>query len=167
MEFITSNGQKISREAILMVILVTGGVGEGNMGKVTTFCCHGQVKMEASDALSALYQCDSLEPSVVLVRRYTNIPYIPWGSSCLPYLDESTLCRGTSSAQFPLDQLCIHRLLPFLDTEVVFPQEVGEMGLKMCPPIQPIFTISPFIGTSALSKKRAHRWREDWAFTQP
>ena len=44
---------------------------------VNTFCCHDQVKIEASEALSALCQCDSLEPSVVVVRRYTNTPYIP------------------------------------------------------------------------------------------
>ena len=34
-------------------------------------------KMEASNALSALCQCSSLETSVVVVRRYTNTPYIP------------------------------------------------------------------------------------------
>ena len=36
---VSSNGQKISGEAIPMVILVTDGVGEGNLGMVTTFCC--------------------------------------------------------------------------------------------------------------------------------
>ena len=66
MEFITHNGQKISREAISMAILVTDGVGEGNLGMVTTFCCPDQAKMEASEVLSALHQCDSPEPSVVV-----------------------------------------------------------------------------------------------------
>ena len=60
-----------------MVILIRDGVEEGDLGMVTTFCCHDQVKMEASDALSVLHQCDSPELSVVVVRRYTNTPYIP------------------------------------------------------------------------------------------
>ena len=34
-EFVTSSGQKISGEAIPVVILVTDGVGEGNLGMVT------------------------------------------------------------------------------------------------------------------------------------
>ena len=119
---------------------------------------HNQAKMESSNALSALCQCNSTEPSVVVVSRYTNNPYIPWGSSCLLYLDVSTLSQGTSSAHFPLDWLCLCRLLPFSDTEVVLPQEEGEMGLKVFPyflhwPLSPI-------------RKRAHRQREDWAFTQ-
>ena len=104
-----------------MVILVTDGVEEGNLGMVTTFCHHNQAKMEASNAFSALHQCNSLEPSVFVVRRFTNTPYIPQGSSCLPYLDMNTLSEGASSAQFPLDQLYLHRLLPFPDTEVVLP----------------------------------------------
>ena len=73
MEFITCNSQ-ISRDATPMAILITDGVGEGILGMVTTFCCNDQVKMEASDALSALCQCDSLKPSVVVVGRYTNTP---------------------------------------------------------------------------------------------
>ena len=58
-EFITNNGQKISGEAIPMVVLVMDGVGEGNLGMVTTFCHHDQAKVEASEVLSALCQCDS------------------------------------------------------------------------------------------------------------
>ena len=77
MKFVTSNGQKVNGEAILMVILVIDGVGEGNLGMVTTFCHHDEAKMEASDAISALCQWDSPEPSVVVVRRYTNTLYIP------------------------------------------------------------------------------------------
>ena len=67
------------------MILVTDGVGEGNLGMVTIFFCHNQAKMEASDAVSALHQCNSLQSSVVVVRKYTNTPYIPQGSSHLPY----------------------------------------------------------------------------------
>ena len=88
---------------------------------VTTYCHHDQAKLEASAALSALHQCDSLEPSVVIVRRYTNTPYIPQGSSCLLYLDVSTISGDASFAQFPLDWLNISKLLPFSDTEVVLP----------------------------------------------
>ena len=109
-EFINNNGLKISREAIPMAILVTDGMGEGNLGMVTTFCCHNQAKMEASNSLSALHQCDSLKPSVVVVRRYTNTPYILWGSTHFLYLDVSTLSGGASSTQFPLDWLHLCRL---------------------------------------------------------
>ena len=124
---------KISGEAIPMAILVTDGVGEENPGMVTTFCHLDQAKMEASSALSALHQCDSLEPSVVVVRRYTNTPYIPRRFSHFLYLDISTLSGGTSSAQFPLGQLCLCRLLPYSDTEVVLPWEEGEVGLHVFP----------------------------------
>ena len=77
-EFMTHTGQKISGEATPMLILITDGVGEGNLGMVTTLCHHEQAKMEASDALSVLHhQCNSPEPNKVVVRRYTNTPYIP------------------------------------------------------------------------------------------
>ena len=52
-EFITSNSQKISEEAIPIVIVFKDGVGEGHLGMVMVFCCHDQAKMEASDTLSA------------------------------------------------------------------------------------------------------------------
>ena len=132
-EFITNNNCNLSGEAVPMVILDMDGVGEGNLGMVTPFCCHNQAKVEAFKALSALCQCDSLEPSVVVVRRYTNSPYIPQGSFSFLYLDISTLSGGTSSTQFPLDQLCLHRLLPYSNTEVVLPWEEGEEELKVYP----------------------------------
>ena len=74
MEFVTSNGPKISGEVAPMAILVTDGMGEGYLGMVITFCCHDQAKLEASDALSALHQHYLMEPSVVVVRRYTTLP---------------------------------------------------------------------------------------------
>ena len=55
MGFITCTSQKISGEATPMVISITDGVGEGNMGMVTTFCHNNQAKIEASDALSTLH----------------------------------------------------------------------------------------------------------------
>ena len=116
-----------------MVILVTDGVKEVNPDMVTTFCHHDQSKMGVSNALSALHQHNLLEPSVVVLQRYTNTPYIPQGSSHLPYLDMNTISRGASSAQSPLDQLHLCRSLPFSDTKVVLPQEEGEMGLKVFP----------------------------------
>ena len=60
-----------------MAILVTDWVEEENLGMVTTFCHHDQAKVEASEALTALHQHDSLEPSVVGVRRYPNSPFLP------------------------------------------------------------------------------------------
>ena len=73
-EFITNNSQKISGEAVDMVILITDRVGERNLGMLTTFCHHDQAKVEVSEILPALYQHDSLEPSVVVVRMFTNSP---------------------------------------------------------------------------------------------
>ena len=63
----------------------------GYLGMVNTFCCHDQVKMEATDALEALCQCNSPEPSADVVRQYTSTLYIPRGTSRLLYLDVSTL----------------------------------------------------------------------------
>ena len=51
MEIITNNGQKMSEGAVPMVILVMNGLAEGNLGMVTTFWCHDQAKVEASEAL--------------------------------------------------------------------------------------------------------------------
>ena len=111
-----------------MATLVTGGVGEGNLGMVATFCCHDQVKMEASDALSTLCQCDLLELSMVVVWRYTNTPIFLEGLP-ISSIWMWALSWGTSSAQFP--HLC--RLLPFSGTEMLLPCEEGEVGLKVCP----------------------------------
>ena len=59
-----------------MAILITGGVGKESLSMVIVFCHHDQNKMEGSDTLSALHQYNSPVPSVVVVRRYTNTPYI-------------------------------------------------------------------------------------------
>ena len=134
MEFMTHTSQKVSGEATPMVILITDGVGEENLGMVTTFCYHYQAKMEASDVLCTLWQCNSVGPSMVVVKRYTNIPYIPGGTSHFLYLHISSLSRGTSSTQFPLDWLCLCRLFPFSEAEVILPHEEGRWGWK-CNPI--------------------------------
>ena len=98
---------------------------------VTTYHHHNQAKMEAFDALSTLHQYDSPEKSMVVVRRSPTLPISPVGPPISP-----TWTWGTSSAQFPLDWLHLCRLLPFSDTEVVCPQEEGEMGLNMFPYFQ-------------------------------
>ena len=72
------------------------GVGERGLDLVMVFCHHNQAKMEASDALSALCQCNSSEPSVVAVRRYSNTLYIPQGMICSLYLDVGTFSGGVT-----------------------------------------------------------------------
>ena len=100
---------------------------------VTTFCRHKQVKMEASEALTALHHCNSPEPSAFVVRRYTNIPFIPSEASSHIYLDINDLPRGASSTQFPLGCLHLQKLLPFSKTEVLLPHEEGETGYRTYP----------------------------------
>ena len=96
-EFITSNSWKISGEAILLLVLIMDGVGEGNLSMVTTFCPHDQVKVESLEALSTIHQHDSPGPSMVVVRRFTNSPYLPWWSFGFLYLDVAILSRSASS----------------------------------------------------------------------
>ena len=79
-EFITDIRPKTSREATPRVNLITDRVGEERLGMVMVFCHHDQNKM-ASDALSVLCQWESPDPSEVMVRGYTNTPYIPQGTS--------------------------------------------------------------------------------------
>ena len=111
-----------------MVILFTDGVGGSDLGMVIVFCHTKQARIEAYDALSILCQCESCEPSVVVVKGYSNTPYIPRGMSCSLYLDMNTLSGGVTSTQFPLDRLYFHWLLPFSETEVLLPIKVGGVG---------------------------------------
>ena len=78
-----------------------------------------------------LDQCDLSEPSVVVVRRYSNTPYIPRGMSLSLYLDMDTLLGDVTSTQFLLDRLCLHWLLPFSRTQVLLPCDVREEGLEI------------------------------------
>ena len=78
-EFVTLTCPKKSGEITNMVILITDGVGESDLGMVIVFCHPDQARIEACDALSALHQCNSSELSVVVIRRYSNTPYIPRG----------------------------------------------------------------------------------------
>ena len=114
-----------------MVILIPNGVGKSYLGMVTVFCHPEQARIEACDALSALCQHNSCELSVVMVRRYSNTPYIPRGMSHSLYLDMSALSGGIAFTQFPLHRLGLCWLLPFSKTEVLLPIEVGGEDLKM------------------------------------
>ena len=75
----------------------------------------------------------SSEPSVVVVRRYTNTPYIPWRTFQLLYLDVTTLSQVLLLLSCPLDHLCQWRLLPYCKTEVLIHWEEGGMGYKVYP----------------------------------
>ena len=77
LHFVNETSPRLSGEATPMVILITDGIGKGDLGMVTTFCSHTQFKMEASEVLTTLHQCNSPEPSIFMVRRYTNTPFIP------------------------------------------------------------------------------------------
>ena len=123
----------MSGETTNTVILIANGKGESDLGMVTVFCHPKQGRIEACDALSILCQCDSCEPSVVVVRRYTNTPYIPRGTSHSLYLDISTLSRGVISTQFPLDRLYLCWLLPFSKNRGATAYQGGKRGLKDVP----------------------------------
>ena len=105
MEFLTLTGLKRSGETTNSAILNTNGAGKGDLGMVTVFCHPDHAKREACDALSTLHQPNSSEPSMVVVRRYSNTPCIPWGMSHSLYLDVDNLSGCASFAQFPLDRL--------------------------------------------------------------
>ena len=157
--FITCTCQKISGEATPMAILLTGGIGEGNLGMETTFCHQDQVKIEASDALSALHQCNSPDPCVVVVRRYTNTPYIPWGTSCFLYLDMNTLygalfhpiSQWTSfiytgySISLRLRWSCLMKGGGGVKSVPPFPRGPMEKFRRGTPPLWSSFAVDPFI----------------------
>ena len=46
-EYVTETGPRLSGEAAPMAILITNGVGKGDLGMVTAFCSCNQVKMGA------------------------------------------------------------------------------------------------------------------------
>ena len=132
-EFVTLTHLMKSGETTNMVILITDRIGETGLGLVRVFCHPNQTRLEACDALSTLHWHDSSELSMVVVRRYSNTLYIPRGMSQVLYLDMDTFSEGVASAQFPLDRLFLHQLLPFSKSEVLLPSEVGEEGLKTYP----------------------------------
>ena len=95
-DFISSASRKaMSTEIAPLAILDMDGVGRGRLGMKTTFCQSNQANLESSDTLSALVQWDSPEWGVVVVKVFTNSPYLLWGSLSSPYLDITTLSAGT------------------------------------------------------------------------
>ena len=79
-DFITNASRKaMSTEIVPLVILVMDGVGEGRLGMVTTFCHSDQVKVEPSDVLSTLVQWDYPKPGIIVVKIFTNSPFLPRG----------------------------------------------------------------------------------------
>ena len=111
-EFITNNGWKISSEIIPMVFLITDVVKEGSLGMVTTFCHHDQVKVEPLEALSTLVQRDSLEPCVVVVKIFTNSPYLPWGSFGFPLPGCNHSFSGCINCQIPTGLAVLTQVAP-------------------------------------------------------
>ena len=109
------------------------GIGECGLGLVTVFCHPDQARMEACDAFFTLCQHDLSQPSMVVVRRYSNTPYIPRGTSCALYLDMGTLSGGHCFHPIPLDRLHLFLLLSFSKTKVLLPSELGGESLKMYP----------------------------------
>ena len=109
------------------------GVGKGKLGMITIFCRSDQVEVGLSDALSTLVQWDSSKPGVVVVKVFTNLPYLPWGSFGPFYLNITTLSVGTSTTQFPTCLVHMHRFLPYSPIQVILPQEKEGDGLKIYP----------------------------------
>ena len=69
-----------------------------------------------------------------MVRRYSNTPHIPQGMTHSLYLDIGHFSMSVTFAQFPLERLHLHWLLPFSRTKVLLPCKVGEEGLETYPP---------------------------------
>ena len=86
-EFVTLTDPMKSGGTTNRVILITDGVEERDLGMVMVYCHHNQARIEACDALSTLNECNSSELSMVVVRRYSNTPYIPRGTNHSLYLD--------------------------------------------------------------------------------
>ena len=110
-----------SIEIAPLAILVMDGVGERKLGMIPVFYRTDQAKVEPLDTLSTLVQWDSPEPGVVVMKVFTNLPHLPQGSLGSPYLDVITLSAGTLTAQFPLAQLHLHRLLPYSSSQTILP----------------------------------------------
>ena len=68
-----------------------------------------------------------------MVEVFNGSPHLPWGSFCSPYVDITTLSASTLTAQFPLAQLHLCRLLPYSSIQTVLLWEKEGEGLKMYP----------------------------------
>ena len=113
-------------------------------------------------------------------------PYIPPWTSWLLYLEVSMLSGDASSVQFPLEYLCLQRLLPYSKTEVLLPCEEREWDLRYIPTPKRFYEKDPKKSTASLTQchyqslcphcfplhKKAVRLRRNWAMndqatTQP
>ena len=126
-----------------MVILITDGDGKGDLGMVTAFCSHNQVKIEASEVFTAICQHDSPMPTVFMVRRYTNTPLISQVTSKLLYLNVSDLPQGTSSGKFPLDYLLLRSNFHILRLKHSYPMKRGRWGTEHIPFLQRFYENAP------------------------
>ena len=92
-------------------------------------------------AMPSLHSMPTLifwQPSVaVVMARYSNTPYISWRTSHSLFLDVGTLSGGASSAQFPLDRLCLYWLIPFLQDRGAATSWRGERKAGNVPPYLP------------------------------
>ena len=70
---------------------------------------------------------------MVVMKIFTSSPYAPQGSLGFPFLDVTTLSAGTATTQFPLNWLCLCRLLLYCSIQVVLPQEKEGVRLKVLP----------------------------------
>ena len=120
------------------------GVGESDLGLVTVFCHPNQARMEVlwcplctSMLHPALHprlqppwpscpcQYDSSE-CVVVVRRYSNTPYIPRGTSHALYMDIGTFFGVHCINAFPFRQAAfVTGCFQFSETDILLPSMVG------------------------------------------
>ena len=137
--------------------------------------------MEASNALSTLLQCDSSEPSVVVVRRYTNTPYIPQGSSLLLYLHWALSLGVLPPPNSHWTTYVYADYSPSLTLRWSCLKKGERCGWKCFPPFERLCGKAQMRITTSLTqiccqslcwppipiKKRVPRWSEHWVFTQP
>ena len=88
------------------------GVGKGRLGMITTFCQSDQMKVESSDALLTLIKQNLPMPGVVVVKVFTNLPYLPWRSFGCPNLDITTLSLGAFNCPIPTCPAAVVQVAP-------------------------------------------------------
>ena len=164
----TETSLRPSGEAAPMAILITDGVGKGDLGIVTTFCSHNQVKMEVFEMFATLHQYNPHESSVFMVRQYTNtlfIPKEPPGSSTLMWvIFPGVLLLPSFLWTACVYGSCFHILRPrcsypmkrgrWVQNIPPFPRGSMEMLQRVTPPLQPHVTINAFTSCPSLPRRR-------------
>ena len=74
-----------------------------------------------------------IEPSMVVVNRYSNTPYIPWGTTHSLYLDVGTFPGGVTSTQLPLDRPSLCWLLLLAGLRCFYHVKWGKWGWRHTP----------------------------------